>query len=68
MQAMRQGIKVNGVLFVPRCVTLMADTVAKNSMIGLRGVGARSNCHICRAVVSLIGFLMIENRKLKLGT
>ena len=45
------GFEYNGVLFKVKIVTLMADTVAKNSLLGMMGVGAFFGCSHCRVQV-----------------
>ena len=45
------GISVSGKVFKIQILSLMADTVAKNSLLGMAGVGATSGCSHCRIEV-----------------
>ena len=45
------GIRINGKVFKIHIASVMGDTVAKNEMCGMRGVGAYNNCSVCRADV-----------------
>ena len=46
------GFEHRGVNFRIRIGYLMADTVAKNDLMGMKGVGARNGCSHCRIEVS----------------
>ena len=46
------GFEHRGVTFKVRIGYLMADTVAKNDLMGMKGVGARNGCSHCRIEVS----------------
>ena len=45
------GFEYNGVIFKVKIVSLMADTVAKNSLLGMMGVGTFFGCSHCRVQV-----------------
>ena len=46
-----EGIRINDKVFKIHVASIMGDTVAKNEMCGMRGVGAYNNCSVCRADV-----------------
>ena len=46
-----EGIRINGKVFKIHIASVMGDTVAKNEMCGMRGVGAYNNCSVYRADV-----------------